>query len=153
LHAQSYWVAFEHDSVINSAEFGRWWAGLVPISDRTEVINRYEIGMSARFESVGVPVTGAFEPTYEQLLVATCRAVDINIFKMSGVTRYIRLDLEIARTLNPTLFLWDHVLEEFSILKRSLLIRPDVPLNLTPLYARAHASPMLRELIEDSLRS
>lgn len=57
-HVQSFFVTFRAWTVA-SAAFGTFWADLEPLSDRMQVINRYEIGMSAALHDAGL-VSGSF---------------------------------------------------------------------------------------------
>jgi len=151
LHVQSYWVSFEHGSLINSAEFAQWWAGMVPISDRNEVIVRYEIGMSTRFAALGIPLRAAFQPTLEELLIALCRGIASRRLKITGLTRNVTFDLESARGLNPSHFLWDSIMKRFPIVKIDLLRNNPMQMDLAPLISQARATPALQALIEDAL--
>jgi lipopolysaccharide biosynthesis protein len=149
-HAQSYWVAFEHGELINSPDFVRWWSDMVPISDRFEVINRYELGMSAKFASLGVPVKSAFVPSLDDLLIAACRAVETRHWRVANLSQRVTLDLELARSLNPTLFLWDSLLAQFAVVKLGLLLNNPFGLNLTSLYSRIEQSGHLNALVRDA---
>jgi len=150
-HAQSCWVAFEHGTLINSPDFARWWSEMIPVSDRAEVIRRHEIGMSARFAAPGIPVLGAYAPSLEDLLVAACRAFETGYWRPANLSRAFSLDLELARSLNPTHFLWDSLLARFPIVKLELLKSNPFGVNLSRLSARAQASPELANLIRDAL--
>jgi rhamnosyltransferase len=152
-HAQSYWIAFEHDTLISSPDFEQWWAEMQPVSDRAEVIQRYEIGMSARFAALGVPVLGAFEPTMDDLLVAACRAIETRYWRISTLSRSVNLDLDHARALNPTHFLWDRLLEQFAVVKLELLRTNPFGMNLTRLHSQTRTAVELAALIRDAMSS
>jgi len=149
-HAQSYWVAFEGGALINSPQFARWWNDMVPISDRNEVIRRYEIGMSVQFAALGIPVKAALVLSLDDLLVAACRAVETRQWRFANLSRSVTLDLEMARSLNPTHFLWDVLVAQFSIVKLELLAKNPFQLNLARLQARAQASPEVDALLRDA---
>ena len=155
LHVQSYWLSFEHDSLINSADFSRWWGKMVPISDREEVIARYEIGLSAWFLALGVPLKAAFMPTTEDLLIALCRAIGGRLLKVDNISSFEQSDpsfnLEISENFNHTHFLWDSLFKRFSILKIELLKKNPMQLSLVPLYNQINADPALHELVRDGL--
>jgi hypothetical protein len=51
-HVQSYFVSYRR-WVLHSAAFRRFWTSMVPISDRLEVIKRYEIGLSGGLLAAG----------------------------------------------------------------------------------------------------
>ncbi len=150
LHAQSFWVAFEHGALINSDGFNRWWADMVPVSEREEVITRYEIGMSAYFAERGIPVRAAYTPTQEELLWALGRAIGAGHFRFSNVGRQITLDLDMARSLNPTHFLWDSLVARFSVLKLDLLLKNPMRMYLAPLFAQVPVSVEMHTLLREA---
>jgi rhamnosyltransferase len=155
-HLQSYWLSFEGCELINSARFSEWWQAMTPISDREQVIARYEIGLSRWFADAGVPLRPAFVPEPNDLLVALCRVIG-NI-PFSGKTYLdaahdsdrVQLDLDLARKLNPTHFLWDRLYARFGILKLELL--RDNPTQQNLARFQQNLPPGLRELIADALR-
>jgi len=151
VHAQSYWVSFEHPDLILSPEFSQWWSDMVPISDRQEVIDRYERGMSAYFADMGFPVTACFVPDYSDILVGMCRAAASRRIKFVDVKREFSVDLDTFRILNPTHFLWDAVAERFGILKHDLIKHNPQGLDLSELQARMLSDPEFRERIADSI--
>lgn len=151
LHVQSYWVAFEHGSLINGAEFARWWAEMTPRSDREEVIVKYELGMSARFAAHGVPIKAAYEPTNEELLIALCRAIERRCVPIKEPPRLCTLNLDAARELNPTHFFWDALAARFAIAKLEFLKTNPYRMDLTELLQRINAQPLLLRLMQDAL--
>jgi rhamnosyltransferase len=121
-HIQSYLVSFENKALINSPPFIDWWAQMEPISDKFEVVSRYEIGMSNWFAKDGIPLMATYEPTYEELLIAMARAIGNRQVLISDVKeKIIRLNLDLARELNPSHYLWDFIFHHFNILKIDLL--------------------------------
>lgn len=52
LHVQSYFVVFR-PWVVRSGAFGRFWDQMVAVSDRRQVIARYEVGLSAALHEAG----------------------------------------------------------------------------------------------------
>ncbi|HZQ72814.1 MAG TPA: rhamnan synthesis F family protein [Burkholderiales bacterium] len=150
-HVQSYWVAFEHGSLINGAEFARWWGEMTPRSEREDVIVSYELGMSARFAAHGVPVKAAYEPTNEELLIALCRAIERRCVRVEQPPRLCTLNLDAALELNPTHFLWDALAARYAIVKLEFLKGNPYRMDLTALLQRVNAEPLLLRLMQDAL--
>lgn len=65
-HVQSYFVAFRRTALASPA-FGDFWASMEPVSDRDEVIRRYEVGMSTRLHDAGLRSAAYFVPTAAEL--------------------------------------------------------------------------------------
>ncbi len=61
-HLQSYFLVFR-PWVVSAPSFRRFWAALTPVSERREVIRRYEIGLSATLRAAGFRMGSYFEPT------------------------------------------------------------------------------------------
>jgi lipopolysaccharide biosynthesis protein len=121
-HAQSYLLSIEGKALIQSPEFNDWWSSMVPISDRNEVIQRYEIGLSRSFEALGIPITSVYQPSNRENLIAISRAVGslkcpIGDFFADKFT----INLDFSKTLNPTHFLWDFIFQRFLIFKTELV--------------------------------
>ena len=156
LHLQSYCLAFEGRELIASARFSDWWQAMTPISDREQVIARYELGMSRWFAEAGVPLQAAYVPDRNDLLVALCRAIGNVPFNTSTFlgadhdSDRVQLDLKQARKLNPTHFLWDRLYARFGILKIELL--RDNPTLQSLARFRERLQPEVQALIEDGLR-
>ncbi|MFN8076544.1 MAG: rhamnan synthesis F family protein [Kineosporiaceae bacterium] len=71
-HVQSYFVAFR-PWVVRSAAFTGFWSAMTPISDRREVITRYELGLSATLRAAGFRAGGYFEETGADRRLARAR--------------------------------------------------------------------------------
>jgi len=71
-HVQSFFVAFR-SWVVRSRAFKRFWDRMVPLSDRMEVIRRYEVGMSAALLKAGFRIGSYFEETPADKRVARAR--------------------------------------------------------------------------------
>ena len=155
-HVQSYCLSFEGRELIGSARFAEWWQTMTPISDREQVIARYERGMSAWFADAGVPLKAAFVPDRNDLLVALCRAIGNSSFdgrtflKPDHASDRVRLDLDMARKLNPCHYLWDRLYDRFGILKIELL--RDNPTQQSLARFRERLPPEVQAVIEDGLR-
>jgi hypothetical protein len=158
-HLQSYWVAFEHRDLLRSTVFERWWSRMTPVSDRLEVIRRYEMGMSAYFERAGVPLRAAFEPNREDHILALCRMMASRPNEIPFLTRPAeedvdgcpRLDFSRAARLNPTHFLWDRLVRNHGIVKLDLLRNNPFDMSLQALRAMCAKQPRYQALIDDAL--
>ena len=72
LHVQSFFVAFT-PWVVRSQTFQQFWRSMTPVSDRFEVIKRYELGMSATLRGAGFSDGGYFEETEADRRLARLR--------------------------------------------------------------------------------
>lgn len=61
-HVQSFFVAFR-PWVVRSRAFKRFWSGMIPLSDRKQVILRYEVGMSGHLYDAGFTSGSYFTET------------------------------------------------------------------------------------------
>jgi hypothetical protein len=161
-HLQSFWVGFG-PPVLRSPSFLEWWRGVEPISDRREVIRRYELGMSRFFLGKGFSIDAVFEPDTRQRLRGTMRAIDCPIIKLaSGVVLSAALADEVnpdgwvavnvnqyLRELNPTHLLWDFLLESLGIVKVDLLRSNPLQLNLLGL--KKLCTPAQWDLVMEAL--
>jgi len=124
-HIQSYWISFEGTQLLKSNEFAGWWSTLTPLNDRTENINKYEVGLSNYFSSYGYNLDTLFQASENQLLVMLARAIGggsilLNVENKLDVKNnlnMVSLDLTYALSLNPTVFGWDFLLDKLKILK------------------------------------
>ena len=151
-HLQSYFVAFLGKEVIGGEAFRNWWRAIEPISERAAVIGTYEIGLSRHFLAAGHRLAAAFAPDSRARFKSLCRwfenrPIPDELFVGDAVT----LDLRQAEALNPTHFLWDHLLHEFGIVKLELLQRNPYGLDLRAVDLLARNDPAFRELLQDAL--
>lgn len=118
-HIQSYWLSFEGNRLLISPEFRSWWATMLPLNDRNENINKYEVGISGYFARHGYPLRTLFQETANQLLIMLSRAISRGsvFFNLENKLQVVPLDLKYALDLNPTIFGWDFILDELKILK------------------------------------
>lgn len=125
LHVQSYLFAFENSALINSTEFKSWWEQMVPLSNRDEVIDRYEIGMSEWFSKYGVPIKSALKVDQKDIVKSVYRALLKRHWKITDFTKILRVKLsfylKIHQNLNPTHFFWMTVYNQSKILKVDLI--------------------------------
>jgi hypothetical protein len=89
-------------------------------------------------------------PSLDELLVAACRAVETRYWRVANVSQFVTLDLEMAKSLNPTHFLWDSLLDRFAVVKLELLLKNPFGLNLTRLHSRMEFSPESQALLRDA---
>ncbi len=154
-HLQSFWVAFEHRDLIRSSQFERWWHDMTPVSERLDVIDRYEMGMSAYFSSAGMPIKAAFEPKPDEDVIAICRMM---ASRWDRVEQWVdqsdgaaKLRVEQARRLNPTHFLWDALLSRHGILKIELLKSNPFDIGMKGLNRLCEHQPAVKALIDEAL--
>lgn len=154
-HIQSYWFSFEGELLENPSVLLGWWQQLQPISERNLVVKCYEIGMSRWFIDHGVGVSALFEPSREDLLVALTRLIATRRVRpqmSADGSMAITFDLETAKSLNPTHFLWDSLINEFGILKLDLLINNPTQQDLRRYLENLKKfDPNLLELIDDAI--
>jgi rhamnosyltransferase len=154
-HLQSYWISFENASLIGSAAFRDWWAGMTPISDRQQVIDRYERGLTDWFMKAGFATRAAYVPSPEDQLVAICRAIEARLPRLApgSVREQVRIELSAANGLNPTHFLWDVLFERFGVIKLDLLMHNRERLNLHAHLLRMQNDHAYRSRILDATAS
>jgi Rhamnan synthesis protein F len=73
-HVQSFFVAF-HGWAARSQAFLRFWADMTPVSNRGEVITRYELGLSKALLAAGFQLGSYFEETEADCRLARARHV------------------------------------------------------------------------------
>jgi hypothetical protein len=54
-HIQSYFLAFETKELLQSFAFQEWWRNITTLSDKEEVIQKYEIGLTQWFLKNNIP--------------------------------------------------------------------------------------------------
>ncbi len=148
-HVQSYLFSFETRELINSSAFEEWWGNMRPLDERAQIISKYEFGMSRFFRQQGYKLDAAFKPTNDELFLAMGRFIANKSLTLADSSKSIvNLDLNAARALNPTHYLWDALFERFGFLKVELLEN-----NPTEQYLGALESvdPGIRALIDDAL--
>jgi hypothetical protein len=74
LHVQSFFIAFRR-WVVRSHAFTDFWRAMTPISDRSEVIRRYELGLSGALLDAGFRAGSVFEETPEDRRAARARHI------------------------------------------------------------------------------
>lgn len=153
-HLQSYFVSFEGKAILASDAFRSWWANLEPLSSRDDVINRYELGMTAHFVERGFRAGAAFVPDRQQLFRAVCRWFEARGREPPiGADGRVTIELAGADLLNPMHFLWDDVLDEFGIVKLELLKTNPFGVNLHRFALLQRSDPVVRQLVGDALKA
>lgn len=119
-HIQSYWIEFVGKNLINSKDFHEWWSKMIPISDATDVIINYEIGISQNFISKGYELNSLFVPNSNEKLIASMRSI-VNYHYLLNEDfvkeELVSIDINLAKNLNPTSLLWYELLEKFHFVK------------------------------------
>lgn len=154
-HLQSYWISFDGRALLGSDDFRDWWGAMTPVSERWEVVHRYEIGMSRWFADRGWPLQPAVAITLEDRLVMAARAIAARAWRLEldesrPEDHILSLDLDQV-ALNPTHFLWDKVLQETGTVKIELARSNPKNLALHELFGLARQSPELNALLSDAL--
>jgi len=154
-HLQSYCILFEGEPFIRSAAMQRWWAGMEPISERKQVILKYEVGMSQYFLAQGVALDGLYKPTQKQRLMAIVRALHMGTlsFDVAPDQNTVSLDLSYSEFMNPTWYMWKDLLQQFGIVKIDFLKKSPLAPDLHRLIQRLppQVSGPLHALIDDAL--
>lgn len=152
-HIQSYLFAFETSVLINSNEFKEWWEQMEPLSNRDEVISRYEIGMSDWFSKRGVPIKSALTLDQKDIVRSVCHALVKRNWKITDFTKILRRKLnfylKIHRNLNPTHFFWMAVYNQSKILKVDLIKNNPTNQDLSKLFK--HIDQGQLALINDAI--
>ncbi len=154
LHAQSYYISFKGNSLINSDLFKRWWEDLTPISDKNSVILNYEIGMSQYFIKGGCSLISTYNPNNENKLICISRAIGIRHLsvQMNAVGSEVIINLEWAEKVNPTHFLWDDLEAKLGIIKIELIKNNGSNQDLLPYLKNLELSfPQKYQILIDAL--
>ncbi len=151
LHLQSYWVSFESRRVLQSQAFASWWTDMVPISERQQVVERYEVGMSTHFAQHGFQLASVFRRDRTQKFLALCRIIAINGSLPVPETGLVGLDPEIGDQCNPTAYNWDALVQQFGIVKFELLKKNPMGINTYHLRRALESDPRVWTLTHDAL--
>lgn len=150
-HLQSYWISFENRRALESPGFTNWWTTMEPVSDKSQVILRYEVGLSRALDESGLKLAAAFSPTPQEKLRVVMRSCEASgRFPPVGPDGMAVVDSRLADGLNPTHFFWDSLLDEFGIVKIELLRRNPFRLDLRRLDALLAGKPEWRALVDDA---
>lgn len=118
-HLQSYFVAFNRPS-LQSETFARFWAGVEVLHEKSEIIRRYEVGLTRHFLAAGCRIGVALEPTTrDRVRMAWLRA---NRNPLRFLARVVRMAANPTYgAQNPTHFLWRRVLDALGYIKVDLV--------------------------------
>lgn len=154
-HVQSYCVAFATRRVLDSGAFATWWTQMTPISERLQVILKYELGMSRHFVAAGFSTGSVFVPESQECVLALMRAIETrNLAVAAGAgTGPVQLTLRDARFLNPTHYVWEGLLERFGVLKLDLVRENLQNMDLRALGPTLERYPGYPQLYADALAS
>ena len=113
-HIQSFFVTFR-PWVVRSKAFSSFWSDMIPLSDRRQVILRYEVGMSARLTEAGFRGASYFEENEHDRTTARRRVEWWALHR--GAAPRSRSDLTRVRrhrreAWNPSIALADRVLDD-----------------------------------------
>ena len=115
-HVQSFFMAF-NKRVISSPFFRAFWSGMLPLSDRKEVILRYEIGLSHLLTTAGFRLGAYFEPEGWDRRVAAIRTARVTALQAKSrpwgpmVKTAVAPPDELGSS-TPVFSLWDRALQD-----------------------------------------
>ena len=111
-HVQSFFVCFR-PWVVRSKAFRSFWERMTPLSDRRQVILRYEVGMTGLLESAGFASGSYFEETSDDVLIARRRVrwwAALRVHGLRGSDRRRVFRQRAAEAWNPCIALADRCL-------------------------------------------
>lgn len=153
LHVQSYLFAFETSALINSTDFKDWWERMIPLSNRDEVVNHYEIGMSDWFIKCGVPIASTLRVDRKDIVKSIHHILVKRNWKISDFAKLFKMKLrsyvKIHQNLNPTHFLWMSLYSQCKILKIDLIKNNPTNQDLNKLFQ--HVDQHELALIKDAM--
>lgn len=155
-HLQSYFMVFRPAALVSPA-FQTFWSQMEPVSDRDEVIRRYEIGLSQVLERAGLRAAAYFEPTSADRRLARRRRRWFAA-ERSGLPRtrqrLRKFQRLAAKPTNPTVVLADRAFDDarLPVLKIAALRYDQYGLGAERLLARGeHEHPTAFEGVRDYL--
>jgi len=156
-HLQSFCLLFDGAPLIQSPPMRQWWEQMEPISDREQVIQRYELGLSRHFQSHGVPLEALLKPTNSDRVMAVMRSLVLGRVPEDVPIHndMFMFNLGLANQTNPTHSMWDRLFFQFGTVKIDFMRKSIFASQL--LQTAEHApqwkdTPAL-ELIQDALGS
>jgi Rhamnan synthesis protein F len=139
-HIQSYVVILKRH-VFRDPAVRDWWLKMLPLNERTQVIQAYEIGLSQMLLRLGYRIRPAYDHraniSADVLRLSQAHAVD---------------PVELNARLNPSHFHWWNLLQEFATLKIEVFRSNPFQLNLRPLLELARSDVKIRQLLEEGLQ-
>ena len=155
-HIQSYLFCFNGPELIKSTALLNWWNEMTPISDRNEVIRKYEIGMTQHIIKNNIAVDAIYTPTAFEKFVAICRVHAETPIPPNSANpippeaKTVTVDLQRALQLNPTHYMWDSLLNNYMIVKTDFLNK-SIYANHILLSARTEKD-QYSQLVNEALR-
>jgi lipopolysaccharide biosynthesis protein len=147
-HIQSYWVSFESTKLLKSYYFRNWWKKMTPISNREEVINKYEVKMTNYFEKYGVQSKVIYEPTEEEKILGLMRFYSTRKIKIKAERGIFNLNSSEANILNPTHYFWEGLMISCGVIKYELLIRNPQEIPIRNIYKQIESHKQLKLSLE-----
>jgi rhamnan synthesis protein F len=110
-HVQSFFVVFRR-WVVGSKAFVDFWRHLAPVSDRRQVIRRYEVGLSSRLVAAGFTMGSYFSESQRDRLLARLRVAWWVLRRRGGrAGGYRSIRERVNEPWNPTYALADAALD------------------------------------------
>lgn len=122
-HLQSYFFSFYGKSVIFSSAFKGWWEQMTPVSDRDEVIRKYEVGMSNWFAEHHIPLRETTVLSMKDIMCIIPNYFSRVRFNFDLIRKlFAKRFITGYKALNITHFGWKKLFREYGIVKVELLI-------------------------------
>ncbi|WP_136660988.1 rhamnan synthesis F family protein [Nitratireductor sp. XY-223] len=134
-HIQSYFVRYK-SGPLRSRAFDAFWNDIAPNSEKQEIIQRYEVALTAFMEKHGHTVGALYEPrrdfsTPQRLSIW---AANLRLNTLGSALRSLRRTLQ-TPSLNPTLYLWRETLKaDLPFVKKELVRDNPTDQNLSLLF-------------------
>lgn len=139
-HVQSYFMVFGR-AALHSAQVRAFWDGMEPVDDRTQVIQRYELGLGRSVADAGLRTAAYFTPTpHEERLMAARMASVHRRPSTRPIAAAAAYALQPVRKAaeSPVLGLWDRVFDDarLPVVKVSLFSRNPYRIDRSAVLAR-----------------
>jgi rhamnosyltransferase len=143
-HLQSYFMVFG-PAVLRLPSFGQFWRDMVPLDDRADVIERYELGLGRLLAAAGTRLGCYFTPTpHEERLMAARIASHHRTGAARPLAAAAAYGLQPVRRVveSPVLGLWDRVFDDARLpaVKVSLFSRNPYLIDRGAALARLQAA-------------
>ncbi len=136
-HIQSWYVSYKCRA-FQSEVFARFWASIEPCDSKQDLIERYEVGLTAAMREAGLTLGALYQPprhvSLPRRLAIWARNASLREPDRSRENLRILWHL---RTLNPTHFLWRDLLRSgIPFIKRELINSNPHSLNVQRIFSR-----------------
>jgi rhamnosyltransferase len=139
-HVQSYLLRFGSD-ILGDKRFLDWWDRMVPLSDRQQVINQYEIGLSQQLSSFG----HRLEATYHHW----------NFIPDALRKKFLYCDEQMLYQINLKFgalhYHWNNLFNQYGVIKIEVLKSNPEKVNLKPLNIAINNSQTLLKYVTEGL--